>query len=291
MKIQFLNGGLGNQLFQYIFARFVEIESGENCFLDDSFFGITKQHNGYEIEKVFPNAIPHLLSKEFSSSGWNYFMENCGKGIGICQSIKDSGLDIAIVAETYNFQFDGNFIMLPTNEFIPSIASSQGNIYYHGYWINRNWLYTHFDTIANELTFSKINDDRNRRYEQKILESTSVSIHIRRGDFVKLYRSMPSSFYYDAMKNISELLPDATYFVFSDEIDWCKANAEELGFGFANGRVVYVEGNVKGRNYIDMQLMSLCHGMIISKSAFSYLAALLNRDERKIVVNPSTIEI
>jgi len=76
--------------------------------LDDSFFGITNQHNGYEIEKVFLNAIPHLLSKEFSSSGWNHFKDNCHNGIGICQSIKDSGLDIAIVAETHNFKVDGN---------------------------------------------------------------------------------------------------------------------------------------------------------------------------------------
>jgi len=90
---------------------------------------------------------------------------------------------------------------------------------------------------------------------------------------------------------MSELLPNATYFVFSDDIDWCKTNAEELGFGFANGRVVYVEGNVKGRNYVDIQLMSLCHWMIISKSAFSYLAALLNHDKRKIVVNPTDKEV
>ncbi len=50
-------------------------------------------------------------------------------------------------------------------------------------------------------------------------------------------------------------------------------------------QVVYVEGNGNGLNYRDMQLMSMCKGMILSNSAFCYLAALLNRN-RKMVINP-----
>ena len=42
--------------------------------------------------------------------------------------------------------------------------------------------------------------------------------------------------------------------------------------------VTYVEGNTNGKNYVDMQLMSMCKGMVMSNSAFCYLAALLNRD-------------
>lgn len=40
MKIQFLNGSQVNQIFQYIFARFVEIESGKNCFWMIHFSGL-----------------------------------------------------------------------------------------------------------------------------------------------------------------------------------------------------------------------------------------------------------
>ena len=54
MRIQLINGGLGNQVFQYIFMRFAERYSpGEVWYLDDSAFFLGRQHNGYELEKVF----------------------------------------------------------------------------------------------------------------------------------------------------------------------------------------------------------------------------------------------
>lgn len=71
---------------------------------------------------------------------------------------------------------------------------------------------------------------------------------------------------------------DWTLFVFSDDIDWCRENSEAMGFNKFK-KTVYVEGNTDGRNYIDMQLMSRCKGMMMSNSAFCYLAALLNTDK------------
>lgn len=78
-------------------------------------------------------------------------------------------------------------------------------------------------------------------------------------------------------------------FVFSDDIAWCKEHAEELGFGQFSS-IVFVEGNMHGRNYLDLQLMSSCKGMILSNSAFCYLAALLNT-EKKCYVNPTVREL
>ena len=56
------NDGLGNQTFQYIFARYLEIKSGEKVWLDDSAFFISKEHNGFEIPRVFPNSRVRRLS-------------------------------------------------------------------------------------------------------------------------------------------------------------------------------------------------------------------------------------
>ena len=55
MRIQYFNGGLANQVFQYIFYRYGQLTTGhpEEWFLDDSFFFFKHQHNGYELEKVF----------------------------------------------------------------------------------------------------------------------------------------------------------------------------------------------------------------------------------------------
>ena len=54
MKIQFLNGGLANQAFQYIFARYYELAyPGESMYMDDTYFALNTVHNGYELERVF----------------------------------------------------------------------------------------------------------------------------------------------------------------------------------------------------------------------------------------------
>jgi hypothetical protein len=78
-------------------------------------------------------------------------------------------------------------------------------------------------------------------------------------------------------------------FVFSDDISWCREHQAECGFDLFEN-VTFVEGNIDGKNYLDMQLMSRCKGMILSNSAFCYLAALLNT-EKKFWVNPTSREL
>ena len=67
MKIVLMNGGLGNQLFQYAFYRYIQIATNDICYIDDSaFFGKNVEHNGFEIEKVF-NIKCNLLSDFFDT--------------------------------------------------------------------------------------------------------------------------------------------------------------------------------------------------------------------------------
>ena len=54
MRIVYVNGGLGNQIFQYVFFRWLEVVTGESCVMDDGlFFGGSVPHNGYELEQIF----------------------------------------------------------------------------------------------------------------------------------------------------------------------------------------------------------------------------------------------
>ena len=70
---------------------------------------------------------------------------------------------------------------------------------------------------------------------------------------------------------------------------WCQEKAEELGLHLTDG-TVYITGNVNGKNYVDLQLLSMCRGIIMSGSCFCYLAALLN-EGLQFVVNPFGYEI
>lgn len=282
-KIQFLNGGLANQAFQYIFARYYELSHpGGVMYMDDSYFALNTVHNGYELEKVF-GIKPHMLSEVFDREMWQYILEERKNGKSIPQILLDNGNKIVMISDVKNSYaefnpFEGEVFYTEKRGFTPKILDFPGNAYYHGYWICKEWFDTYKDNFLREFTFPELQDDVNKRRMNEILEKNSLAIHIRRGDYVALDGALPIQHYKERLDMWTQDMGMATdwdLYVFSDDIDWCKSNSEEMGFNVFR-RVCYVEGNVGGKNYIDMQLMSQCKGVIASNSAFSYLAALLN---------------
>lgn len=300
MKVQFFNGGLANQAFQYIFARYYEWSHlGEMMYLDDSYFALYTVHNGYELEKVF-GIRPHFLSECFEQDVWNYILEEKAEQKSVPQILCENGIDMYMLSEVgegyQNFNpFKGKVTLIPTNTYEPMIQDAPGDVYYHGYWLNKEWFETYKEKFLEEFRFPEIEDEKNKTYQNKILNSHSVSLHIRRGDYVTLdmameaihYKNLVERFVVGLQENpeLEQDIKEWKVFVFSDDIDWCKDNQNEMRLDVF-GEIVFVEGNIKGKNYIDLQLMSLCEGMILSNSAFSYLAALLNT-RRKIAVNPT----
>jgi len=300
MKIQFFNGGLANQAFQYIFARYYELSHpGEIMYLDDSYFSLHTVHNGYELEKVF-GIKPHFLSVFFDEDVWKFLLEEKRNGKSVPQILCENGIEMYMLSEVGdNYQhfnpFQGKVTLVPSNIYEPMIQDAPGDVYYHGYWLNKDWFDKYKNTFLKEFTFPPIQDEQNRKYQEQILNSHSISIHIRRGDFVNLGIAMDTIHYKNLIIRFAtelKLHPELeqnikkwNIFVFSDDINWCKESAAEIGL-HAFGNAVFVEGNTNGKNYIDLQLMSMCEGMLMSNSSFCYLAALLNTG-RKITVNPT----
>lgn len=286
MKLQYLNGGLGNQLFQYIFYRYYQLHAADTIYLDDMKFFKVREHNGYELERVF-GLTPNLISNYFEPDVWEYMVSIAKGGGDLCQQMKDMGSDIIMVAETRNFSFDGEVHFIKTNEYHPGLTKLPGNIYFFGYWINKEWFNSIRETIMRELNFPPITDRKNLEYQNIIATQNCVSVHIRRGDFVKLGFDLPEEFYHQAMNNMAAVMPDATYIVFSDDITWCREKYHELGLDKAKEKLIFMSGNEGERSYIDMDLMSRCRGMILANSSFSYFAALYNSRPDKLIINPS----
>ncbi|MGN0277770.1 MAG: alpha-1,2-fucosyltransferase [Lachnospiraceae bacterium] len=281
MKIQYLNGGLANQAFQYIFVRYAELShpEAEPWFFDDSFFFVNNVHNGYELDKVFGLHL-NLLSQNFDTETWTQFIENKKKGISVPQSFKNLGFDMKMITEFENYKehnpFDGTIYHVSGNTFVPEITGLQDDfLYYHGYWLHPEWFNHYQDIIVKELSLPPIKGERNEEYARQIMNSHSVAVHIRRGDYVQLGWATDTDRYLAKTKELLAQYPDAAFFIFSDDIPWCKAHSEELGFALPSD-TIFIEGNNKGANYIDLHLMSLCNIMLIGRSAFSYLAMLLN---------------
>jgi hypothetical protein len=108
--------------------------------------------------------------------------------------------------------------------------------------------------------------------------SRTTSIHVRRGDYLKLpsyHPIQPMSYYNEAM-NI--LRNDTDYFlVFSDDIEWCKEN-------LIGDNIIYIDNEI---DYIEIYLMSRCNNNIIANSSFSWWGAWLNKNENKKVIAPN----
>lgn len=294
MKIQFLNGGLANQAFQYIFAKYYELSHpGQVMYLDDSYFALNTVHNGYELEKVFGIKAP-MLSDVFDEEVWNFILEQKKQGKSVPQILCENDIPIYMLAETENYKtfnpFDGQVFNTPVNEYNPEILNYKEDIYYHGYWINKNWFDTYKEEFLKIFTFPDITDEKNKKYMDAILNSDSCSIHIRRGDYVTLGCAVEVGVYRELIEMFLEQCEGKwEVFVFSDDIEWCKEHGEELGLSLFS-KVHFIEGNISGKNYIDLQLMSNCKAMIMSNSAFCYLAALLNT-KMQFVLNSTEREV
>lgn len=292
MRIQLLNGGLGNQLFQYIFVRFAERYCPDEVwYFDDTAFFISDQHNGYELEKIW-GLKANLLSNYFDPDVWEEIIRLRKEGTTLPQIFLDMGLPLSMVAETSDYSFNGRILQVPANEFHPEIATlkdGDNNLYYHGYWINKHWFAQYREENWAELAFPPLPDQRNLQYAEEINNCLSVGVHIRRGDFITLGWALPEGYYQSACKSIAEKCPEARFFVFTDDVEWCKANEDTLGLNRLP-HTVYVSGNGHGKNYIDAQLLSMCQGIIMSNSSFCYFATLMDKN-LKFWVNPTAREV
>ena len=126
-----------------------------------------------------------------------------------------------------------------------------------------------------------------KKTSDAIDSSVSVSVHIRRGDYVTnrhtnaVHGVCPLSYYKKAMKFIEDRVAQPEYFVFSDDLDWVKGNLQ------THSKVRFVDNNRESNSYNDMHLMSLCKHSIIANSSFSWWGAWLGGNKDKIVVAPS----
>lgn len=261
MVIVRLKGGLGNQMFQYAAAKRVAFEKELPLKLDLTFLEADAIHHtkrGFELNKLMINTEIATAEevKAIRKKRWGNFF---------CPvRIKDRGVA----------------------DFTKKIARCGAQVYLDGYWQSEQHFAPVADIIRDEFTFREpIVNDYLLSIKQRIENSTSVSLHFRRGDYVNNPRAnkhhgvCSMSYYQNAVNIMAHKTDNPLLFIFSDDIQWVKANFK------SDHPMLFVEQSDEGL-HSDFRLMSLCKHNIIANSSYSWWAAWLNDNENKTVIAP-----
>lgn len=266
MKTVKIIGGLGNQMFQYALLVGLQESSAESVYADISGFHEYHLHNGLELESIFGiklnvnNRCPYLAKKLTLSRYINQYMPFlCGK----CQ-----------------FEY-------PDFRFVENIYNSESKKqYYAGYWHHYKYIKPYVRVIRDTFHFSAPDDDNNMETIEAMKNENSVGIHVRRGDYLNeaQYQGICSLDYYaQGVEIMRKNLKEITFYVFSNDMQWCQENMKPL---LGKDKVVYVDWNKGKDSYRDMQLMTYCKGLIIANSSFSWWGAFLNQRKNNCVIAP-----
>jgi len=185
------------------------------------------------------------------------------------------------------FVFPNHTIGETVKQYDVEILNAPKNSLFIGYWQTEKYFLPIQDTIRKDFTFKMPLEGLNKTLAESISSCNSVSMHIRRGDYVhnsetsKFHGVCSPEYYYEALEFIKKKSANIQLYIFSDDMEWVKVNMK------FDVPVTYVGNNIDNQSYVDMQLMSLCKHNIIANSSFSWWGAWLNNNPEKIVIAPS----
>ena len=256
-----LFGGMGNQMFQYALGRHLAIKNESSLTL-------------FHVDVGFSSQRPYALGCFKLASKAQIKLDAKNKKAKIWRKLRNLlGVEESVVRED-SFHFD------------PKILDLRGNIHLHGYWQSEKYFKDIRPTILEDFTFVRPLNNRNQRIFDEIKKTNSVSVHVRRGDYVinqqtnKFHGICGPDYYKKAVDIIAKRVGNPVFYFFSDDIGWVKKNLK------TNYKNVYVDLNIGEQSFVDMQLMSNCRHNILANSSFSWWGAWLNFNPGKIVVAP-----
>ncbi|WP_192812428.1 alpha-1,2-fucosyltransferase [Halorubrum sp. T3] len=170
--------------------------------------------------------------------------------------------------------------------FDPNVPNLPGNVTLDGYWQSERYFTEFTETLRREITVRNPVSGENQRWYDLISDTGSVSVHVRRGDYVDLGWALPPSYYRNALNQIQDETDVTDLFFFSDNIDWIRTNQKDLVPDHSDTNVHYVECNDGETAHEDLRLMRACDHHIVANSSFSWWGAWLDNSETKIVIAP-----
>lgn len=245
IKIQ---GGLGNQLFQYAFARSLSYRTQQELLIDKDSF-IWSPSRKYTLDKFdikenlfdIKNKLKFELVKEL-----------------------DENFNFEYMIKNGNYYFDGYF----------------QSYYYFSDCMNV------IQKDFNLKNKSLIEQNTYQSMLNLINKSDSIALNVRRGDYTRkdllMYHGVcPLTYYTYCINECIQLFNNPVFFIFSDDIEWVEENLEILrNVDYHNVSIPYLyhtDGNaINVNDYIDLYIISQCKNHILSNSTFAWWGAWLS---------------
>lgn len=268
----YLQGGLGNQMFQYAIARALSEHYQSTFLLDRSWFDVPQSETTprpYQLD---------LLQIQNVANSDLIFPKKPNKLIKALQGFIPAN---PIVYYQQNaFEFDPSLFRLK--------RMAERDLFLFGYWQAYPYLEVIRPILQTEFKTKAPTPNHYQAYLQQIRSSESVMLHIRRGDYVnspsaaKFHGVLPLSYYQQAIEVLLLQKPDSHFFIFSDDLPWAKEALPK------NLKITFVENALQADAAAqELQLMTECKHHIIANSSLSWWGAWLKQDCNGLVFTPN----
>lgn len=266
MEIIYVFNGLGNQMSQY--ALYLSKKNkGQNvkCVFKDT------AHNGIELERLFGVN---------TKNGFIFPLYNFV--YGVCLTVRHQYLRFLILKilrwiriyvqiENRNYSFN------------PKVLSQRKGItFYVGGWHHYRYFQENEDVIRKTYAFPAFNDVENICVKEAAKEKNAVAIHIRKGDYMDeinynvLGKVCDYQYYKKAIERMEMEVSDPVFYIFSNDKVWAQGLMKDK-------KTFYVDWNHGSNSWKDMALMSEFANLIIANSTFSWWAAWLGKENKRVI--------
>lgn len=281
MVLIYVDRGLGNQMFQYAYGVVLAQKVGkENIRYDLSYLdSCIEGRRTWDINSIFKGGFRRATAWEIFKTTGNLtmickFTNRYHKRRPVLEPLFKSCHLVAEPEKRY----------LVNDECIQRILDKkfnrEENYYIKGFWEDVKYFEQYKPLIYKHFTFkSTVIKDLKRKYKD-IFQKQSISIHIRRGDYLKQRKSFGvcgKKYYEQAMQIIEEKVSSTLYIFFSDDPAYVYQAYRHI-----ENKIVITDNY----DYVDLYLMSCCKHNILANSTFSFWGGFLNKNPDKIVVAP-----
>lgn len=282
MIVLVLGGGLGNQMFEYAFARSLQKKFG------DKKIKLSLYHVG---EYMSNKEVLHHLQLNGTvtkCSGIETKAFRLHEKLVRNFILRKNSLKITDKDAFSKLSEHGIYYLPGATDFFKCSPKSAALKHIYGVYENPKYWEEIRDALKKELKVITPPSEENRKMAEEISAENAVCVHIRRGDYVNnpmwsFLNICSESYYQKAIEEIKTRVKNPVFYIFSNnhtEITWIQKN-----YHFGDVDLRYVDLN--NPDYEELRLMYQCKHFIIANSTFSWWAQFLSDNPNKLVCAPS----